>query len=415
MITPLRLSRCWLVSVVAVAALLLGIGEAAAQRDQHGRNTAPILAAFRGVVSRPSESVVRVLADDKDAALGAIISADGWIVTKSSLLKGKLVCKLKDGRTFPARLTGVEETHDLAMLKIDASGLKPIEWKAAKTAEVGDWVATALPGDLPVAVGVVSVAVRSPSGRDVSRRAPAPNSGYLGIGLDPGENGVAVIAMIEKGGAAEKAGLKVGDVVLTVAGRKVPSPDRLVTAIQGFKPGQVVILRVKRGEKETDVRATLGKRPASMINRGDMMNMMGSTLSERRGGFPVILQHDTVIKPTDCGGPLVDLDGKAVGINIARAGRTESYAIPAEAVQALFSDLQSGKLAPKEDPEEKRLAELEEALNKAKTEVTKAEAELKSASDDKKQALETKLGELRKKLDETQHALDKARPDPTKK
>jgi len=59
---------------------------------------------------------------------------------------------------------------------------------------------------------------------------------------------------------------------------------------------------------------------------------MGSTLSDRRDGFPEFFQHDTVIKPQDCGGPLVDLEGKAVGINIARAGRTESYAIPTESV-----------------------------------------------------------------------------------
>lgn len=421
MIIPQRLSRCWLVALVAVTALLLGNGEAAAQRDHYGRNTPAVLAAFREVVARPSDSVVRVLTDDKDVALGAIVAADGWIVTKGTLLKGKLTCKLKDGRSFPARLVGVEETYDLAMLKIDAAGLKPIEWKAGKAVEVGSWVATVAPAELPAAIGVISVGVRTPTSREVSRRAPAPNSGYLGIGLDPGDDGGPVIAMVERGGAAEKAGLKVGDIVLMVAGRKVASPERLVTAIQGYKPGQSVTLRVKRKEKgktkeeELEIRATLGRRPANLINRGDMMNMMGSTLSERRGGFPVILQHDTIIKPADCGGPLVDLDGKAVGINIARAGRTESYAIPSEAVQGLLSDLQSGKLAPKEDPEEKRLAELEETLNKAKAEVTKAEAELKAASDAHKKALEEKLGQLRKKLTEAQAALDKVRPDPTKK
>ena len=73
---------------------------------------------------------------------------------------------------------------------------------------------------------------------------------------------------------------------------------------------------------------------------------MGSVLSNRRGGFPKILQHDTVIKPADCGGPLVDLDGKVVGINIARAGRSESYAIPSEAVRELLLPLMSGMLPP---------------------------------------------------------------------
>jgi serine protease Do len=86
----------------------------------------------------------------------------------------------------------------------------------------------------------------------------------------------------------------------------------------------------------------------SNVTRGNMQDSMGSILSNRRGGFPVILQHDTVLRHTDCGGPLVDLDGKVVGINISRTGRVESYAIPAEVVQKRLDDLMSGKLAPKD-------------------------------------------------------------------
>ena len=92
------------------------------------------------------------------------------------------------------------------------------------------------------------------------------------------------------------------------------------------------------------------------LGRSDIQNRMGSALSNRRGGFPKILQHDTVLNPPDCGGPLVDLDGKAVGINIARAGRVESYTIPGEAITPLLADLQSGKLAPKTEPVEKKVS-----------------------------------------------------------
>ncbi len=42
----------------------------------------------------------------------------------------------------------------------------------------------------------------------------------------------------------------------------------------------------------------------------------------------------------------MDLDGKAIGINIARAGRTETYAVPTEAVLPVLLDLMSGKMAP---------------------------------------------------------------------
>jgi serine protease Do len=82
------------------------------------------------------------------------------------------------------------------------------------------------------------------------------------------------------------------------------------------------------------------------MSRADFQNNMGSRLSDKRTGFPNVLQHDTVLSPADCGGPLVDLDGKAVGVNIARAGRTESYAVPTESVLPLLFDLASGKLTP---------------------------------------------------------------------
>ena len=51
------------------------------------------------------------------------------------------------------------------------------------------------------------------------------------------------------------------------------------------------------------------------------------------------IQHDSVLNPGDCGGPLVDLEGKAIGLNIARAGRVESYALPAGIVRETVEKL----------------------------------------------------------------------------
>jgi serine protease Do len=56
------------------------------------------------------------------------------------------------------------------------------------------------------------------------------------------------------------------------------------------------------------------------------------------------MQHDTVLQPNQCGGPLVNLDGKAVGINIARASRVASYALPASAIKPLLEELKSGQM-----------------------------------------------------------------------
>src|SRR5256885_185568 len=45
-----------------------------------------MLAAFHDVVAAPSRSVVRVRCDSHDVALGTIVGADGWIITKNSEL-----------------------------------------------------------------------------------------------------------------------------------------------------------------------------------------------------------------------------------------------------------------------------------------------------------------------------------------
>ena len=385
-----------------------------------GRNSAPVMAAFKSVVAKPSESVVRVVCDDVEIALGTVVAPDGFIVTKASDLKGKIVCKFKDGKEFAARIVGIDEKHDLAMLEVDTSGLRPIEWRTAK-AEVGDFVASVSNAEVPAAIGVVSVGVRKPHPREMGPAAPPANSGFLGIQLGDSDESGPIIAEVTKGSAADKAGLKAGDIVLTIAGKKMPNAEMLVRTIQRYKVGEKVLVKIRRGKDEKQLEATLAKRPGNLFERGDRMNAMGSELSLKRTGFPVILQHDTIIKPKDCGGPLVDLDGKAVGINIARAGRTESYAIPTEVVLGLLSDLKSGKLAPKEEPDEVRIASLVADLKGLRADLETSQKELKAIQGDsadvvtKRKVAQDKFNALRKKIDDKQTDLDKARMDATKK
>ena len=60
---------------------------------------------------------------------------------------------------------------------------------------------------------------------------------------------------------------------------------------------------------------------------------MAGPLSQRRSGFPSAIQHDSLLRPEDCGGPIMDIDGRIVGLNIARAGRVASYALPSTVVK----------------------------------------------------------------------------------
>jgi S1-C subfamily serine protease len=45
------------------------------------------------------------------------------------------------------------------------------------------------------------------------------------------------------------------------------------------------------------------------------------------------LQHDTILRPIDCGGPVVDLNGLAVGVNLTRADRVTTIALSAAAIR----------------------------------------------------------------------------------
>ena len=77
------------------------------------------------------------------------------------------------------------------------------------------------------------------------------------------------------------------------------------------------------------------------------MKMSHGNLSEKTSGYPDAIQHDIPLPPQLCGGPLLDLNGKCIGINVSRAGRTKTYAIPADEIQAM---LKSVKLPEPKEP-----------------------------------------------------------------
>jgi serine protease Do len=278
---------------------------------------------------------VRVQCDGKDVYLGTIVGADGWILTKAHDLTGKIVCKLGDGRAFQARVIGIHEAHDLALLRIDVTQLRALEFASSKDAKPGGWVASVGVGADPVAIGVVSVATRK------------VNEAYLGVQVDVAPQGLLITGVMQKS-AALKAGLRPRDVLLRVNQDKIADADQMQQILGDHKPGDTIALTIRRGDMEQEIKLTLQSREQAGDFRSEFQNRLGSDLSNRRSGYSVILQHDSVLKPTDCGGPVVDLKGRVIGINISRAGRVETWALPAEVLPPLIAELKSGQWAPKE-------------------------------------------------------------------
>jgi len=73
---------------------------------------------------------------------GIIVSNSGHIVTNNHVIEGAVAIsvRLHDGRLVPARVVGRDISTDLAVLDIDAKGLKPARFANSDQAKVGEWV-----------------------------------------------------------------------------------------------------------------------------------------------------------------------------------------------------------------------------------------------------------------------------------
>ena len=74
---------------------------------------------------------------------GFIISADGYILTNAHVVNSadEVIVKLSDKREFKAKIIGADRRTDVALLKIDASGLPKVSIGDPSQLKVGEWVA----------------------------------------------------------------------------------------------------------------------------------------------------------------------------------------------------------------------------------------------------------------------------------
>ncbi|MCP4849466.1 MAG: PDZ domain-containing protein [Verrucomicrobiaceae bacterium] len=327
------------------------------------------LEEYKPVVADARKATARILAPDKRAqqvAFATIVRKDGYLVSKASELPpGKIICELADGRELSAELLDTDATWDMALLKINADNLEAANFGGSNSVEPGTFLAAPGAGQYPVAIGVASVAPRNLS--------PA-NRGFLGIGMENDSDGVR-IREVQPDTAADKAGLEKGDVIFKINGREIGSPAQLAQLVSGSIPGDEVKIRFRRGEDEREATAVLGsRRLAPRGGEPGRGSRFGGVLSEKRSNFPNALQHDLTLNPNECGGPLVDLDGNVVGINVARAGRVKSYAIPAADLKELLSNLDLGKFKVTGNNElqkqlqdvDEEIAEIERRLDEAR-------------------------------------------------
>ena len=133
---------------------------------------------------------------------GVILSEDGYIVTNHHVIKGADVIEigLNDNRTFSAQLVGSDPTTDIAVLKIESSGLKALDWGDSDAVQVGDWVlAVGNPFDL---TSTVTAGIVSAKARDIQLlrpdfdRALFPIESFIqtDAAVNPGNSGGALVS-----------------------------------------------------------------------------------------------------------------------------------------------------------------------------------------------------------------------------
>ena len=229
-------------------------------------------------------------------------------------------------KSLPATVIGADEGNDVALIKIDnASGLPAAELGRSADVKVGEDVvaignALGLRGDPTVTRGIVSALNRTVenltgmiqtdaainpgnsggplvnsagqvigintavaadgaqnigfaipidkakalSDRLKTGQGPAPVA-FLGVSTtetQDGSGGAQVVNLVS-GGPAQKAGIAVGDLIVTFDGKPVSSADTLSGLVQARQPGDTVQVVVERNGASRTISVTLGTKPAN--------------------------------------------------------------------------------------------------------------------------------------------------------
>lgn len=150
--------------------------------------------------------------------------------------------------------------------------------------------------------------------------------GYLGVMLQTDERGGALLTQVEEG-AARRAGLQIGDVITQVDETPIRRREDIQRHLASLDPLTKVAVQIRRGPEQRTIDVTLGEFPSMSDHAADLMSK-----SKRRDGFPTVFCHDATLQPSQCGGPVFDLHGNWIGVNIARYSRVRTFAIPASEV-----------------------------------------------------------------------------------
>ena len=121
---------------------------------------------------------------------GFILSEDGYVVTNHHVVEGegKLSVTLADGQSFAATLIGSDDTNDVALLKVEATGLQAVTLGSSSDLIVGDQV-VAIGNPLGELTSTLTVGYVSAKERDVNTDGFAINMLQTDAAINSGNSG----------------------------------------------------------------------------------------------------------------------------------------------------------------------------------------------------------------------------------
>ena len=341
----MRMKRLIKMKVAALLLPLLVVSEASAQdfldelpsnRRLNGKST---VLAFGEAGTSAKDSTLTVLNNGKAIALATVLDPEGYVVTKASELERMedLSALSSTGDEINITLISSDQKTDLALMKVDPGTGTPVRWADdLNNVQQGTWVGSMNHEAETLMIGVISAKRRSIEGR----------SGVLGVLLDPNDDpnemGVAIM-QFGPNSPAQKEGMREGDLVIRVEDKEIKSRKDISEEIKKFAPTEEVRLKILRGEEGIPFKVTLNY----MSNVFDMLDRnqrMSGLTSKRKAGFSDVLQHEIPLSPMAMGGPLMDLKGLAIGVNIARSDRVTTFALPSSLVKEIADKLKSQNL-----------------------------------------------------------------------
>ncbi|HOZ84076.1 MAG TPA: trypsin-like peptidase domain-containing protein [Niabella sp.] len=268
--------------------------------------------------------VLGTLVNPKGITTASKFSNSTFIITKASELGNKIKARI-DGKLLEAKMIYQDDSLDLALLSIQKKMRHSVSPKDINT----DSLSLQQPGKIIISAMPNGKGLYNLVGTTPFQLSAFYYVGYLGLKLEKQEN-QNIIATIQPNSAAEKSGLKSGELLTAINGSIIENPQDFIGELKNKKPGEVIsIVRTNKSIKDT-LHIKLGQRPFTGNNH--ISEKFSAGRSERRDGFEQVFIQNIDLKPSECGSPVFDLNKKLVAINIARYSRVGTLAIPGNKV-----------------------------------------------------------------------------------